>query len=148
MSRFRPSDCFLVFPALCAWRPCARGCSVPASGGTCGRRWHQRGVGRTGFGHFGDGLVAEVVESQATDRSGGPFPSRNSAAKTFGGFERPLCGGLPADAPGGFANLFPPRRTPALLRTFQTFAHFSIRRRTPVYMLTVRPDTPTSSRAF
>jgi hypothetical protein len=73
---------------------------------------HQRGIGGAGFRHFGDGLVAEVVETQAADRRGGSFPACDRAAKTIAGFERLLCG-LPADAPGGFANEFSPRRAPA-----------------------------------
>ena len=31
---------------------------------------HQRGVGCASLRHFGDGLVAEVMEAQAADRGG------------------------------------------------------------------------------
>lgn len=77
---------------------------------------HQRGIGRAGFDHFGDGLVAEVVEAQAAERGCGAPPGRDRAAESFAGFERLLCG-LPADAPGGFANQLPPGSAPAFLRT-------------------------------
>ncbi|HMD47452.1 MAG TPA: hypothetical protein VKG79_00075 [Bryobacteraceae bacterium] len=35
---------------------------------------HQRGIGRAGFSHFGDGLVALVKEAQTADWGGGAFP--------------------------------------------------------------------------
>jgi hypothetical protein len=35
---------------------------------------HQRGIGRAGFSHFGDGLMPEIVEAESADRGGGSFP--------------------------------------------------------------------------
>src|SRR5256884_9892974 len=79
------------------------------------RDGHQRRVGGARFCHFGDGLMAEIVEAQAADRRGGSLPGYAYALKAFPRTECFSCS-LSADAPGCFADEFSPRRAPTLLR--------------------------------
>ena len=61
--------------------------------------------------HFGNGLVAEIMETQAADWRGGGFSGCDGAAETFPGFERLLrC--LYANPPGGLADQFASRGAP------------------------------------